>query len=152
MGARAVQQIAGVCGVGGGLAPVSEDLHAVLGSAQVQPVVEATDLRTRALVHGDDAVGGRGVQRGAAGLATLRGRQSGACGGADAVVCVGGQGPLGWYPAASARPGTRSRSADDATAEWTSTRAKYAACGPTTASMSSVLGATGSGHPDSSQP
>ncbi len=62
------------------------------------------------------------------------------------------RGRCGSKPIVDESPGVRRRSAVDATAEWTSTRARYAGRSPTIASRSSVLGGAKSGHPDSSQP
>ena len=44
--------------------PVADDLDAVLDATNLVPIGQAADVRTRALVHRDDAEGGRGIQRG----------------------------------------------------------------------------------------
>ena len=123
-GAGAVDQSRAWPAVVTRLTPVADDLDAVVGVSHVVPVVEAADVGAGAFVHRDDAERGRGVERGQPGLAALRGRQQVAGGRAHQVVGVAGQRPLRGEPAASARPGRQSRSAVDAAAEWTSTRAR----------------------------
>ena len=76
-------------------------------------------------MDGDDPVGRRQVEGGGAGAGALLGCQPVTGGGADQVMGVRGQRPLRVEAAAPpAGPGVSRRSAVDATAEWTSTRAR----------------------------
>jgi hypothetical protein len=65
----------------------------VVVAAQLAPVVEATDLRARAFVHGGDADGRGRVEGSLPGLRALCCGQPIACRSTHAVVCIGGQRP-----------------------------------------------------------
>ena len=76
------------------LAPVTDDLDAVLGGADLLPVLGSADLRSGALVDGDDARAGDGVQGRPAGVVALLPGQQAARFGAHQMVGVGRQGTL----------------------------------------------------------
>ena len=124
-GAGAGDQRPRVGGAAHRFTPVADDLDAVFDATNLVPVGQAADIRTRAFVHRDDAEGGRGVQRGQPGPRALFGCQP----------VTGGRRAPGdahrWSAAVGGRtrvrrpdPGASRRSAVEAAAEWTSTRAR----------------------------
>ena len=123
-GAGRLHQGLGLPAIGDRFAPVPDDLDAVAGVAQFVPVVEAADVGARAFVDGDDPVGRRQVERGGTGAGPLIGCQPVTGGGTDQVVGVCGQRALRVEALRRRSPGVSRRSAVDAAAEWTSTRAR----------------------------
>ena len=73
VGAGVVDQVRGRFTRGHRLAPVADDLDAVVDVAQLAPVVEAADVGAGAFVYRDDAGCGREVERGDPGPVPLRG-------------------------------------------------------------------------------
>ncbi len=98
-------QLNGLRGGAHWLAPVADDLHAVVDVAQLLPVTQAPDLGARALVDRDDAVGGGGVEGREAGAAALVGGEQLPCGRAHPVVGVVDQGLLIGVPGRVGEPG-----------------------------------------------
>ena len=120
-----VHQRARLCGRGYRLTPVADHLDAVVEGAQLQPVVQPADLGAGAFVHRDDPGRGGGVQRRCPGFGQLFGGQQVAGDGPDQVMRVAGQRPLqGANPAADGNSATSRRSPVEASAEWTSMRAR----------------------------
>ena len=75
-------------------APVADDLDAVVGVSNVDPVVDAADLGACAFMHRGDTERGRGVEGGQPRFTALRGCQPVARGRAHQVVGVAGDWPL----------------------------------------------------------
>ena len=94
-GAGAVDEVVRRLGRGHRLAPVADDLDAVVGVADLGPFVDAADVGACAFVHRGDTERGRGVEGGQPRLTALPGCQPVACGRAHQVVCVAGQWLLG---------------------------------------------------------
>ena len=142
------EQGGGVVGGADRLAPVSAHLDTVVDARAVRGSRRAADLGSAAFVHGDDAVRGGVVERGACGPRLVAAAVSrGAGRGAHQVVGCGGERALRVEARRACRARrAAARSAVEAAAECASIRPRYTGRPGATASSSSVGGRGGSGQ------